>query len=143
MGKIIVRSLWLLFLACIVSFFVLGNSQKVVAEQTVNRMNIDVSLNDQGTATITENWSVTADEGSEIYKVVKLVGPQALSNYQVSMDGRQFNRQLNWQTDDNRKQKAYKFGQHGNELNWGITKYGTHQYTIRYQISNFVEQTAT
>lgn len=143
MGKIRVKPLWLLFLACIASFVMLGNGQSISAEQTVNRMNIDVVLNDQGTATITENWSVTADEGSEIYKVVKLVGPQALSNYQVSMDGRPFNRQLNWQTDDNRKQKAYKFGQHGNELNWGITKYGTHQYTIRYQISNFVEQTAT
>lgn len=143
MGKIRVRSLWLLFLACIVSFFVLGNSQKVVAEQTVNRMNIDVSLNDQGTATIKENWSVTADEGSEIYKVVKLVGPQELSNYQVSMDGRQFTRQSNWQTDNNRQQKAYQYGQNGDELNWGITSYGTHQYTIQYQISNFVEQTAT
>lgn len=96
MGKIRVKPLWLLFLACITSFVMLGNGQSISAEQTVNRMNIDVVLNDQGTATITENWLVTADEGSEIYKVVKLVGPQALSNYQVSMDGRQFNRQLDW-----------------------------------------------
>lgn len=116
---------------------------KVAADQNVNNMTINVALDDQGTATFTENWSVTADEGSEIYKTIELVGPQQLSDYQVSMDGRTFKRVNTWDTDADRQQKAYRYGQNGNELNWGITKYGTHRYTIQYKISNFVEQTKT
>lgn len=123
--------------------FCLAFIPKVSANQTVNNMTINVALDDQGAATFTENWSVTADEGSEIYKTIKLVGPQSLSDYQVSMDGRAFKRANTWDTDATREQKAYRYGQNGHELNWGITKYGTHHYTIKYKITNFVEQTKT
>ncbi len=61
--------------------FCLAFIPKVSADQTVNNMTINVALDDQGAATFTENWSVTADEGSEIYKTIKLVGPQSLSDY--------------------------------------------------------------
>lgn len=121
------KSLWLFFLACLTTFIMLGNGQKVLAKQTVDQMNINVALNDRGAANITEDWSVTADEGSEIYKVVKLVGPQQLSDYRVSMDGQTFSRTSNWDISASKSQKAYHYGQNRNELNWGLTSYGTHE----------------
>lgn len=135
------RLIWLLPLVVFLSFVV--PSTTIRAEQTVKRMGVDVALDKQGTATFTENWTVTADEGSEIYKTINLVGPQELSNYQVSMDGHTFKRVNTWNPDADRKQKAYRYGQNEDELNWGITKYGTHHYKIQYKVTNFVEQTKT
>ena len=135
------RLLWLLSLVVFLSFVI--PSTTIHAEQTVKRMGIDVALDDQGTATFTENWTVTADEGSEIYKALKLDGSQLLSDYQVTMDGHPFKYVDVWNTEDTKGQKAYRYGQNGDELNWGITKYGTHHYKIQYKITSFVEQTKT
>ncbi|WP_270334943.1 DUF2207 family protein [Ligilactobacillus acidipiscis] len=124
-------------------FIFLTGNEHVEAEQTVNRMKITINLDKNGTAFISENWNVSADEGSEIYKTLKLEGPQQLGNYSVSIDGKPMKRTSNWNPDASKKAKAGRYGQNGNELNWGITKYGTHNYNIKYAISNFVEQTKT
>lgn len=132
------------FLALLGSIlFLFASTKSVSAEQTVQKMDIAVQLDDSGAAHITEDWRVKADEGSEIYKTIKLVGTQSLANYSVSMDGRSFTPAAFWNINDGKSAKAYKYGQNGNELNWGISEYGTHDYQIKYTISNFVTKTTT
>lgn len=131
-------------LAMLVSLLVLfAGNQLVSADQTVNKMDISLGLKPNGTANITEKWNVTADEGSEIYKTLQLKGPQQLSNYSVALDGKPMKRSSYWNPHASKRTKNWHYGQNGHELNWGITKYGTHTYTIKYSIANFVEQTKT
>lgn len=115
----------------------------ISAEQKVQKMDISVQLDQFGDAHITENWRVKVDEGSEIYKTIKLTHHQMLTDYSVSMDGEKFSEADFWDVDESKKEKSYRYGQNDNELNWGISRYGTHNYQICYKITNFVEQTSS
>ena len=59
----------------------------VSAKNIIYSMDIVVSLDEDGSANITEIWDVDGDDGTEWYKVLNNLGNMKLSNFHVSMDG--------------------------------------------------------
>lgn len=116
--------------------------QSVLANE-INSIDVDVTLQSDGSALIHETWDMNTDEGTEIYKGLNLKDVQDISNFTVSMDGKPMDEQSSWDIDDSFDQKAGTYGQNTNELNWGISEYGQHTYELSYEISNFVTQTST
>jgi uncharacterized membrane protein YgcG len=118
------------------------NPQSVFANE-INAIDVNVQLQADGSALITEKWDMSIDQGTEVYKGLNLEDVQEISDYTVSMDGQAFTYNDSWNIDDSFDQKAGTYGQNTNELNWGITSYGNHVYTVSYKISNFITQTST
>jgi uncharacterized membrane protein YgcG len=118
------------------------NPQSVFANE-INAIDVNVQLQADGSALITEKWDMSIDQGTEVYKGLNLEDVQEISDYTVSMDGQAFTYNASWNIDDSFDQKAGTYGQNTNELNWGITSYGNHVYTVSYKISNFITQTST
>lgn len=92
--------------------------QSVFANE-INAIDVDVTLQSDGSALIREKWDMNTDEGTEIYKGLNLEGVQDISNFTVSMDGQPLEEQASWDVDDSFDQKAGTYGQNSNELNWG------------------------
>ena len=61
----------------------------VNASNKIYNIDIDVNLEQDGSANITEVWDVDGDDGTEWYKVINNLGNMELSNFTVSMDGEQ------------------------------------------------------
>ena len=62
-------------------------STKLVYADTIYKVDMDIYLDQDGNANITEVWDVSASSGSEWYKALYNLGNQKLSDFQVSMDG--------------------------------------------------------
>ena len=122
----------------------------VVDASSIDSIDMDIYVRENGDAVITETWDVNADieygdNGkvfSEWYHPYYNLGNSIISDLSVSMDGDMFTTIGNWDINDSFNDKAYKAGiyNNGNEVDvcFGISEYGDHEYVIRYTISNFV-----
>ena len=114
-----------------------------VNANTLNRIDMDIYLNNDGSASFKEVWTGYFDTDTEIYRSFSNLEDKTISNFSV-IDGnnRQFDSVDNWNTSASFTDKAYKSGinnkYNGLELCWGISEYGNRSYTIKYTISNFV-----
>lgn len=114
----------------------------------INKITIDIYVDKNGNADITETWDVSASSGTEIYKGYKNIDEidAKINNFKVSMDGKEFQSLSSWDIDASFKEKAYKSGintlSDGVELCFGISEFGNHQYIMKYHIDNFVVSTA-
>lgn len=109
----------------------------------IYNIDMDVFIDNYGNATITEVWDVNVTDGTEGYHPYYNLGKSVISNLSVMMDGEKFTTVYNWNIDGTIHSKAYKAGIYNasnNEVDvcFGITRYGRHVYTIKYDISNFV-----
>ena len=108
---------------------------------TISELNMDINVLEDGSADIVENWYVKADSGSEWYKQYKNLKNMEISNFTVSMDGNQL-QQKTWDVDEGMSEKAGYYGinkiSDGIELCFGKSDYSSHQFTLKYNISNFV-----
>lgn len=125
------------------SFLLIFTNVNVFAANEINRLDVDVTLEADGSARIVETWDMSNDEGTEVYKPLEIESAQELTDFEVKMDGQPFQPVGTWDIEADFAEKAGTFGQNGNELNWGITDYGDHTYDVAYTISNFVTQTET
>ncbi|MBP9986918.1 MAG: DUF2207 domain-containing protein [Bacteroidales bacterium] len=111
----------------------------------VGSIAVDVSLQRDGSARITEVWTIDVnDENTEWYKPLSNLGVMSLSDYQVSEGGRMYYVEPGWNIDRSRSQKAGRCGivdkgREGYELCWGVGSSGLHTYTVSYTLSNFVK----
>lgn len=126
----------------LVSFFF---SITQVSANSISKIDMDVYLDLNGNATITEVWSIYLSQGTEAYKSYTKLGNSEISNFTVSDDsGRVYDSLSYWNTSASFDSKAYKSGIHnipgGIELCWGLSSYGNRTYTLKYDISNFVTQ---
>ena len=87
-----------------------------VRANTIHSIDIDVYLNQDGSADITEVWDVDGTDGTEWYKVMNNLGNMELSNFTVSMDGRLL-QYKNWNVDESLSEKR---GYYGNNKNEGL-----------------------
>ena len=58
-----------------------------VYADTVKNIDLDVYIDQNGNAEITEKWDVKADGGTEWFKQLYDIGNSELSDFSVSMDG--------------------------------------------------------
>ncbi|MBR7042238.1 MAG: DUF2207 domain-containing protein, partial [Bacilli bacterium] len=113
----------------------------VYADHMYN-IDMDIYLEEDGTAKVTEVWDVKADSGSEWYKAMYNLGTEEVSNYKVSMDGEALTYKENWNVNGSMIQKRGYYGinyvPEGIELCFGKGDMSRHKFTLTYDISNFV-----
>ncbi len=114
------------------------------ADLDIKRIEVQVELQADGSADIQETWQVRTEGYTELYKAIELASNQSVEDFQVSLNGRTFDSLGNdWDLDASFEEKAFKSGQNGQELNWGISQEGNQTYQLSYRIKNFVMQTQT
>lgn len=138
MKKILRTFMLFIFVFIVFSLF------KVVNANTISRISMDIAIDDNGTATVTEVWNCTTNQGTEVYHPYYNLGNSQITMLSVTDGSTQYTKLNSWNTSGTLSSKANKFGinriSNGVELCWGISSYGTHAYTVKYQITNFVSE---
>ena len=127
----------------LVLFFAL--SFNVKANQ-YNSVDIDVFVDKEGNATVTEKWDVNADRDTEFYHSFRNIDKSTIEFLSVMDDrGVNYTKKV-WNIHDSFEAKANHFGEYrdGNELDlcWGISQMGSRAYTLTYKINNFIYNTS-
>ena len=120
-------------------------SGKVNAANRIEKIEMDVYINSKGTAEVTEKWEVTLTKGTEGYKPYSNLENSEIINFSVTDDtGNKYTSLSKWNTNGSFGEKAYKCGINKTnkviELCWGISQYGSRTYTLKYEITNFINQ---
>ncbi len=115
-----------------------------VKANNISSVSMDVYIDDNGDAHITEVWNAKLSSGTEGYKPYYNLGKSKIKDFTVLMDDKAFTSLSSWNTSASFDAKAYKNGLHsitdGVELCFGISSYGKHNYVLSYTITNFVYQ---
>ena len=118
---------------------------RLVMADHIYNVKMDIYLNEDGSANITEEWDVKADSGSEWYKQLYNLGTQELSNYKVTRDGVEL-KEKNWDVDESLSEKNGYYGinyvSEGIELCFGKGDMNRHKFTMYYTLSNFITNTS-
>lgn len=108
----------------------------------IKDIQMDIYVNENGNALVNEKWISFVNEGTEGYKQLYNLGESVVSNFNVKMNGKQFEYLDYWNINASFDSKKYKCGinrvNDGVELCFGISEYGTNTYEMTYNISNFV-----
>ena len=111
----------------------------------IKKISMDIYVDNNGDAHITEIWNASLSNGTEGYKPYYNLGNSSIKDYTVSMNGMPFTTLNAWNVDASFNTKAYKAGinpiDDGYELCFGISSYGDNAYTMKYTITNFVSST--
>ena len=115
-----------------------------VSANTIYSIDMDIYLDENGNANITEVWNVKGHDGTEWYKPLRDLGESELSNFTVSMDGNPLKRKT-WNVNESLKEKAGYYGinyHNGDtELCFGKSDFNNHTFTLKYNLSNYVFNT--
>lgn len=118
---------------------------RLVMADHIYNVKMDIYLNEDGSANITEEWDVKADSGTEWYKQLYNLGTQKLSNYRVTRDGVEL-KEKNWDVDESLSEKNGYYGinyvSEGIELCFGKGDMNRHKFTMYYTLSNFITNTS-
>ena len=120
--------------------FVLIIPVRVLADHIYD-IDMDIYIEEDGSAKITEIWDVKADSGSEWYKQLYNLGNQEVSNFTVKMDNQELEYKT-WHINESLSQKKGYYGinyvSEGLELCFGKGDMSRHKFTLNYTLSNFV-----
>ena len=112
-------------------------------EEIINKITVDVNLQNDGSAVITEVCDVIVLEGSEWYVVhERMSDDMKIQDFVVrAEDGVPFEN-VDWNVDASFEQKTNKSGivktDSGYELCWGLGNYGHRVFKITYTLTNLV-----
>ena len=130
------------FLLSLFTFIILTFSKNVYAANSISKISMDIYLDNNGNAQITETWNCKASQGTEVYHPYYNLGNSEIQNLSVSEGTTSYETLSSWNTSGTLSSKAYKCGlnqiSNGVEICWGISEYGKHTYTVKYTITNFV-----
>lgn len=125
-------------------FLLIFSISKEVQANSISQLSMEIYIDTNGNATVTEIWTCYTDTGTEVYHPYYNLGNSEIKNLTVSEDGRTYKTLSSWDTSGTLEDKAYTCGINqitdGVELCWGISTYGSHVYTVSYTISNFVSE---
>ena len=115
----------------------------MVHANSISSIDMDIKLDDKGTAHVTETWDASVSNGTEGWHPYFNIGKSEIKVTSASMDGKEFEVVEHWNERSSLESKAYKAGIYepdSNEVDivFGISDYGTHKYVINYDITNFV-----
>lgn len=118
----------------------------IVMANSIDNINMDIYINNDGTAHITEVWKTYLDSGTEGYKPYYNLGNSIISNFKVKLNNREYtfndNYNVNASFDSKKYTNGFNYINNGIELCFGISKYGKNTYYLEYDISNFVVNTS-
>lgn len=117
-----------------------------LAANRVTSIDIDVLLEEDGSALITQVWRGRFSEGTECYIPLNDSGYLTVENLAVYSGTDEtiaaFETLSGWDVDAGFDEKAYRCGvnrtDNGYELCWGISEYGKQTYTVQYTVQNLV-----
>ena len=132
-----------IFLLAIFAFILLTFFNSADAN-SIDSISMDIAIDDNGNASITEIWNCNVTDGTEVYHPYYNLGNSKITDLSVSENGTAYSSLSSWKTSGSLSDKAYRCGinkiSNGVELCWGISKYGSHSYEVKYNISNFVSE---
>ena len=113
------------------------------AANYVESIDIDVTLNKDGSAFIEQEWKGIFDEGTECYYEFNAGDGLEIENFTVSCDGKEYTTLDSWNVNASFNGKAYKcglneLGRDNYEVCWGISEYGENTYNLSYTVKNVV-----
>ena len=118
----------------------------IILANEIYNIDMNIYVDNNGTAHVTEEWTTNLIQGTEGYKPYYNLGESKISNFKVSMNGKEYTYNSDYNINASFNEKKYKNGFHyidnGVELCFGITNYGKNTYTLSYDISNFVVNTS-
>jgi len=130
---------WLKILVAIIVFLFLAPTVSAQGN-SIEAIDIQVELHDDGSATIHETRQMETHEDTELYIDLNNLQDTELLDFQV--EG--FTENEDWDIDASFEEKANEYGvietDDGYELAWGITEYGTPEYNLSYSLSNLVRE---
>lgn len=131
----------LIFLFAFIAFSI----GKGVEANSIQSISMDIFVDNNGNAYVTETWKCKVTQGTEVYHPYYNLGNSEIKDLAVSEGNTQYTTLQKWNTSGTLESKANKCGinriNNGVELCWGISKYGSHTYTAKYTITNFVSET--
>lgn len=117
---------------------------KAVEANSIRKISMDIYVDNNGNAEVTETWNCSTSQGTEVYHPYYNLGESQIINLKVSESGKEYQTLSSWRTSGTLNDKANKCGinkiSNGVEICWGISSYGTHTYTVQYTITNFVAE---
>ena len=128
--------------AFILMFYILINKSQA---NSIKNIEMDVNLDENGNALVTETWQVDSTQGTEGYRAFSKLENSTITDFSVvDESGRKYQTISDWNTNESFDYKAYKCGikekSNGVELCWGISQYGNKTYTLTYKINKLVTQ---
>ena len=122
--------------------FVLLFNISVFSKNNFSNINMIVTINDDGSANITQKWIGSFEEGTENYIPLSNLDYN-ISNFMVEMNGVNFEYIDNWDIEKDFNYKKYKCGinktsSNSLELCFGISSYGNNEYLFSYDIDKLV-----
>ncbi|NLO20817.1 MAG: DUF2207 domain-containing protein [Syntrophomonadaceae bacterium] len=125
---------------CLVLLFALP--LPAFAANQVDTMDIQAVIYQDGSMSITQNWSGRFEEGTEVYIPMNSPDYLTISELTVSDQNGSYKTVPDWNIDWSFEEKARKCGVHttnsGYEICFGISRYGQNSYTIAYQLDNVI-----
>ena len=135
-------SIWIVVLIVFINIFSVQNS--FAEDHKVQQQDINVFINNDGSAKIREKRKAYLSEGTENYIVIGNLGSSKIKDFKVEEDGKVYDYIDDWDIDASRSEKKFKNGiietGDGYELSWGIGEYGSHAYTLEYTITDFIKE---
>ena len=133
---------WIKKLLTAVPLILILCSGSVLAKNNVSEIDISVTVRNDGSAYIVQNWRGEFNEGTENYIPINTYGIE-LSNFMVSDENGTYSLQNSWDVDASFEEKARKCGINetadGIELCFGISEYGENRYAIEYVVKDFIK----
>ena len=127
-------------LLIITSFFIVGT----VKAESINSINMDIYIDNNGDAYVTEVWDTNATEKTEYYHAYYNIGNSKITDLKVKDESQEYT-YTEWDINGSLSSKAYHYGynyaEDGVELCFGKSSYGDHKYTLTYKINGFVYNT--
>ena len=116
-----------------------------VKANNISDINMDIYIDKNGDAHVRESWTANLTQGTEGYRFYNNLGNSEITDFSVKDETRSYQDIGDWDVDASFDEKAYKYGINDKgdykELCFGISKYGTHTYTMNYIITKFVKNT--
>lgn len=117
-----------------------------VKANSIDSISMDIYIDNNGNAHITEVWDAYLSSGTEGYHPYYNLGNSIITMDSVTDDqGNTYTLDEDWDIHRSLSEKAKKFGIYrtGDEtdLCWGITEYGKRRYEIKYTVENFIYNT--
>ena len=118
------------------------------AGSTLERIDIEIVLDESGTAEVKEMWYATVNGGSEAHRDLLNLNGSEVTGFGVKNElGKEYLVSSPWNSSDSRINKYTKCGtieqvNGDTTLYWGLGDYGSRAYILTYNIKDFVKNCA-
>ena len=122
-----------------------GSPVFVHAEDHIYNIDINVRVEKDGSAYITEVWDMQADDGVEWCKQLSNLESYNVSDFYVTMDEKKLELDSEWKSGGTLKSKAGRYGinygNNGLQLCFGKTDNERHKFLLAYGVDDYVINT--